>query len=125
MHRLAEVERFEEAAATRDRLATLPRALQRRRTVAMWRAPRAVGRRVRRSRIEIRRGLVAWPGDDGTDGPGPTFERTPGADFAEIITVDRWVARNAGRLRVAAVEGELASALPRIAGREAAPPNAR
>ncbi len=125
MHRLAEAERFEEAAATRDRLAALARALQRRRTVAMWRALELLVVECDGQRVEIRRGLVAWPGDDGTDGPGPTFERTPGADFAEIITVDRWVARNAGRLRVAAVEGELASALPRIAGREVAPPNAR
>src|SRR5947207_5777442 len=37
MHRLAEEERFEEAAATRDRLAALARALQHRRTLAMWR----------------------------------------------------------------------------------------
>ena len=124
MHRLAEAERFEEAAATRDRLDALARALQRRRTVAMWRALELLVVECDGQRIEIRRGLVAWPGD-GNDGPDPTFERTPGADFAEIITVDRWVARNAGRLRVAAVEGELASALPRIAGREAAPPNAR
>ena len=33
MHRLAEVERFEEAAATRDRLATLTQALQRQRAM--------------------------------------------------------------------------------------------
>jgi DNA polymerase III subunit epsilon len=125
MHRLAEAERFEEAAATRDRLDALARALQRRRTVAMWRALELLVVECDGQRVEIRRGLVAWPGDDSTDGLDPTFERTPGADFAEIITVDRWVARNAGRLRVAAVEGELASALPRIAGREVAPPNAR
>ena len=124
MHRLAEEERFEEAAATRDRLAALARALQRRRTVAMWRALELLVVECDGQRVEIRRGLVAWP-DDDADGLDPTFERTPGADFAEILTVDRWVARNAGRLRVAAVEGELASALPRIAGREpVSPPKA-
>jgi len=64
---------------------------------------------------------VAWP-DDDADGLDPTVERAPGADFAEILTVDRWVARNAGRLRVAAVDGELASALPRIGVREPVPP---
>ncbi|HEY5173812.1 MAG TPA: DEDD exonuclease domain-containing protein [Acidimicrobiia bacterium] len=121
MHRLAERERFEEAAATRDRLAALALALQRRRTVAMWRAVARLVLECDGQRVEIRRGLVAWP-DDDADGLDPTVERAPGADFAEILTVDRWVARNAGRLRVAAVDGELASALPRIGVREPVPP---
>ena len=124
MHRLADAERFEEAAATRDRLGALAVALQRRRTVAMWRSVAQLVVECDGQRVEIRRGLVVWP-DDDTDGLDPALERAPGADFAEILTVDRWAARNAGRLRVAAVDGELASALPRIAGREpVSPPKA-
>jgi DNA polymerase-3 subunit epsilon len=124
MHRLADAERFEEAAATRDRLGALALALQRRRTVAMWRSVAQLVVECDGQRVEIRRGLVVWP-DDDTDGLDPALERAPGADFAEILTVDRWAARNAGRLRVAAVDGELASTLPRIAGREpVSPPKA-
>ena len=41
-------------------------------------------------------------------------ENVAGADIAEILLVDRWLSRNAGRLRVHAVDGELMSALPRI-----------
>jgi DNA polymerase-3 subunit epsilon len=114
MHRLAEEERFEEAAATRDRLAALARALERRRTVAMWRRVDRLVVDCDGQRVELRRGRVRWPDDDAPDG---------GDDIAEILTVDRWVSRNAGRLQVARVEGELASALPRIiAGHERARP---
>jgi hypothetical protein len=37
-----------------------------------------------------------------------------GAEIAEILLVDRWLSRNAGRLRVEEIDGELISALPRI-----------
>ena len=82
-------------------------------------------------RIEIRHGLVHWPDDDtllqtrrdesSNDSSQRHAEQAgAGSDIAEILVVDRWVARNAARLRPIVVEGELASALPRIvAGREA------
>ena len=42
-------------------------------------------------------------------------------EVAEVLAVDRWIQRNAGRLEVLFVDGEFASALPRItAGRSAA-----
>jgi DNA polymerase III subunit epsilon len=111
MHRLAREERFEEAAATRDRLAALARALQRRRTVAMWHGIARLVVDCDGQRIEIRRGLVVWPDDVTLVETGVQA----GADVAEILVVDRWVARNAGRLRVDLVDGALASPLPRIA----------
>ncbi len=131
MHRLADDERFEEAAATRDRLGALARAMERRRTVAMWRRVERVVVDWDGRRIEIRHGLVHWPDDDtllqtrrdesSNDSSQRRAEQAgAGSDIAEILVVDRWVARNAARLRPIVVEGELASALPRIvAGREA------
>lgn len=74
-------------------------------------------------RIEIRRGLVHWPGDT----PRLTHEAgrrlgtsdrqydSVGSDIAEILTVDRWLARNAPRIRIVRVDGVLSSQLPRIA----------
>ena len=45
----------------------------------------------------------------------PGRNSAAGSDVAEILVVDRWLERNASRLRILAVEGEFASALPRIA----------
>ncbi|MDQ1381162.1 MAG: polymerase subunit epsilon, partial [Actinomycetota bacterium] len=156
MHHLAEEERFEEAAATRDRLGALARALQRQRTIAMWRGVACLVVECDGQHIEIRRGLVRWadeelqlepPGgqppktrreessDESSGGrrteessdesPGrrrtdessdesPARKLVAGCDIAEILLVDRWLSRNAGRLRVYAVDGDLMSALPRI-----------
>ncbi|HEV7524455.1 MAG TPA: DEDD exonuclease domain-containing protein [Acidimicrobiia bacterium] len=125
MHRLADDERFEEAAATRDRLGALAQALERRRTVAMWRGIERLVVECDGQRIEIVRGLVRWPDDhpeilrheDSSEDSSQRVGR--GGDIDEILTVDRWINRNAGRVRVSIVDGELASALPRIAGRYA------
>jgi len=112
MHRLAREERFEEAAATRDRIAALAHALQRRRILAMWRDMARLVVDCDGQVVEIRRGRVVWPDDETLlDDPDAGAD---GADVAEILTVDRWVARNAGRVRIAVVDGELASPLPRI-----------
>jgi DNA polymerase-3 subunit epsilon len=123
MQRLARDERFEEAAATRDRLAALARALERRRTVAMWRGIARVVVECEGQRVEIRRGLVVWPDDESgseggaaVGGESGTQDRAPGTDVSEILAVDRWVTRAAERLRIAAVDGELASSFPRIFG---------
>jgi DNA polymerase III subunit epsilon len=178
MMRLAEEERFEEAAATRDRLVALARALERRRTLAMWRRIRRVVVRCDGLRVELRHGLVVF-GEDGVLGestltesparedssgdsprrgevsrtgttlpkPTPREEspedslrahmppsgtpprKTPrreesseeslrrefsAEEVAEVLAVDRWIHRNAGRLHLLLVDGELASPLPRI-----------
>ncbi len=128
MHRLAEDERFEEAAATRDRLTALARALQRRRTIGMWQGIERLTVECDGQAVEIRRGRVQWADEiTGADADpalrvGDSSEesstRGNGGDIAEILLVDRWLARNAARITVAAVDGELASQLPRIsAGR--------
>jgi DNA polymerase III subunit epsilon len=149
MHRLADEERFEEAAGTRDRLAALARALQRRRTITMWQGVARLVVEYDGRRIEIRRGRVLWPDDeqslfspvedslkDSSQGspaaagravpPRPGPPASPGTftadDVAEILVVDRWINRNAGRIRLLTADGELACALPRIA--VAQPPSA-
>jgi DNA polymerase-3 subunit epsilon len=179
MMRLAEDERFEEAAATRDRLAALGRTLERRRTLAMWRGIRRVVVRCDGLRVELRHGLVVFdedgllpapaaghtnacedsseeslrrrepppigtpppkptpreesseeslgrrePSPTGTPPPKPTpreesseesLQREFSAEeVAEVLTVDRWIRRNASRLEVLLVDGEFASPLPRI-----------
>ena len=121
MQRLARDERFEEAAATRDRLAALARALDRRRTVAMWRGVARLVVECEGQRVEIRRGLVVWPDDESSFDAGTVVgaesgrqERAAGADVSEILAVDRWVARTAGALQIAVVDGELSSSFPRI-----------
>jgi DNA polymerase III subunit epsilon len=111
MHRLAGEERFEEAAATRDRLAALARAIERRRIVAMWRRVERLVVDSDGQRVEIRRGRVCWPDDEM---PEPEPVANDEADIAEILVVDRWIARHANNLHVAHVTGELASRLPRI-----------
>ena len=97
MHRLADEERFEEAAATRDRLGALARALQRRRTIAMWRAVARLVVECDGQRVEIRRGRVRWP-DDDTDAPRPrTLERVAGARTSPRILAIRRLGRAARR----------------------------
>lgn len=128
MHKLAEEERFEEAAATRDRLAALVRALQRRRTVAMWRSVPRLIVECDGQQVEIRNGRVHWPddtptllrrGDSSEDSPTQNTgaggaDGVGGDDIGEILAIDRWITRHAGRLELRFVEGELVSALPRI-----------
>jgi DNA polymerase-3 subunit epsilon len=127
MHRLADDERFEEAAATRDRLAALVRALERRRTLALWRGIRRVVVRYDGTRVELRYGLVVFAEDAVLADSVPTespacedsSEESSRAEFsaeevAEVLAVDRWLRRNAGRLEILSVDGELASPLPRL-----------
>ena len=75
MHRLADSERFEEAAATRDRLATLAQALQRQRAMdALRAAERARARQRRRptrARVRARRARR----DDGARRPSAARSR--------------------------------------------------
>jgi DNA polymerase-3 subunit epsilon len=127
MMRLAEDERFEEAAATRDRLAALARALERQRTLAMWRGIRRAVVRCDGRRVEVRYGLVVLADDDSFDAAmfaarsarEDSSEESPrrgyaAQEVAEVLAVDRWLRRNAGRLEILFVDGELASPLPRI-----------
>jgi DNA polymerase-3 subunit epsilon len=107
MHRLAREERYEEAAATRDRLSALARALQRQRTVAMLHAAERIQLDGPIGPVELRRGRVVLPGD------------TPEVEIAEdttdeLFTVARWLRQTAGQLRLVRVDGCFASRLPAV-----------
>jgi len=112
MHRLAEAERFEEAAATRDRIDALARAMERRRTVEMWRrVPRAVFD-IDGWRLELRYGRLLLDDDDPGEHRTPDAGRAPtSAEVAEILAIARWLQRNAARVRLVAADDRLASPL--------------
>ncbi len=117
MQRLAESERFEEAAATRDRLGALARALARRRQVDALRGAPRVEIDAIAGRIELRYGRLVV-----ADGPGagpsttddaPDLALPPARDeIDELLVVARHLDAHARRLRLAEVEGTFAS--PRV-----------
>jgi len=115
MRALAEAERFEEAADTRDRAAALVRALSRQR--------RFDGLR--------RSGRLVVEGNDGErfvlgggrllTGPAPALalDDDPSAPLPreladELACVAAWLDTEAPRVRLVACEGELCSPLPRL-----------
>jgi DNA polymerase-3 subunit epsilon len=120
MRRLADDERYEEAAATRDRLAALARAMERRRLLRMLRRTSLVVLDTDDGRIEIRSGRVML--DDDPFAPEPVDpKRAPAREEAdELMLVARWIDRNAHRIRLVHVDGVLASTLPRVASYRAA-----
>ena len=97
MRRLADAERFEEAAMTRDRLATLVRALQRRRAID---ALRAAGRLVLDSaegRVELVHGRLVLDDDDPRDAEPPDLDLPPARDESdELALVSRWLEQTKG-----------------------------
>lgn len=116
MRRLAGEERFEEAAASRDRLAALVRVLRRRRLVQQV---RAAGRLV----VEHAGGeLVLDHGRlvlDGGPGARPLLEQPPdltvppGRDEVdELLLVARWLEQSAGSVALVGASGTFASELP-------------
>jgi DNA polymerase-3 subunit epsilon len=105
MHRLAGDERFEEAAATRDRLAAFTGARQRRRALDMLRAAERVVLETDEGRIELRRGHLVL--DD--------LELAP-ENTDEMLLVARWLDRNARRVRLVHVDGTLANRLDSFSG---------
>jgi DNA polymerase-3 subunit epsilon len=113
MHKLAEAERFEEAASTRDRLAALARALKRRQAVdAVRRAPH-VTLDSAEGPVVLRYGRVELDGA-ALDAP-PDLARPPACDeIDELLVVTRWLATASARARVTSVDGTCASALPAV-----------
>ena len=123
MRRLAEQERFEEAAATRNRLAALARALERRNAADTLR--RAAHVRLTRddgSALDVRYGRLVVE-----DGPGAQPPPTECPDLGvparrdeidELLILARALHRQHRRLRLDAVDGLLASPLPRAGGYE-------
>jgi len=116
-------ERYEEAADTRDRLATLTRALRRARLVELWRRLPRVVLDTPIGELELRHGVLQLDQvslDDlareaaSLDGPCPRHL----AD--EIVEVGRWIERNAHDIRVLHADGELASVWPNVPSERAA-----
>jgi DNA polymerase-3 subunit epsilon len=138
MERLAAEERYEEAAATRDRLAALSSAISRQRAFDRLRsAERLVVRHADGVALEVRRGRLTrmWvPPDERErallppgasirgrdveavpiDPGGPTDGPLPRELSDELRCIDRWLERHAGKLRVELVEGEWAAPIDRL-----------
>jgi len=117
MSALANAERFEEAADTRDRAAALARALIRQRRLESLRRSGRLevedpdGRRVVLARGRLLDGpLFASAADGGAVERGPL----PRELADEVSCVAAWLDAEASRLRVVACDGELASPLPRL-----------
>ena len=116
MRAQAGAERFEEAAATRDRAAALATALSRQRRLD---ALRQAGRVVvevpgeGRSVLDGGRLVGVWEGaraqpDVSPDGPLPTYL------VDELACVARWMETRTARIRLVTCEGTLAWPLPRL-----------
>src|SRR5205823_3296399 len=123
MQALADAERFEEAAETRDRATALARALHRQRRLdGLRRAGRVEleaageGRAVLDGGRLQRAGTLPFPGDDDVDGDGPLPRHL--AD--EVACVAEWLDARAAAIRLVSCDGELASPLPRLPRYEAA-----
>lgn len=113
MERLAGEQRFEEAAATRDRLRALTRALERRRQVDALRGADQLVIATDSGEIRLRRGRVVF--DDGPglldDDPGCDIELPPNRnEIDELMIVAKHLGAIAARARIVRVEGEFASA---------------
>lgn len=113
--RLAEQHRFEQAAALRDRAATLAAALHRLRRLHAWRRPaRVVVTRADGAGAEIVHGRLqrAWgPGDAPTDPPepvAPPHGPIPREEFYERSCIVTELERTRSPWRVAHVDGILA-----------------
>jgi DNA polymerase-3 subunit epsilon len=127
MARLAAAERFEEAASTRDRLAALARALERRRVVEQLQRSERVLLDTAEGRVELRRGRMVLPEDrDALDGAAPFTPPVAPAreEIDELLTVARWLARHAHRARVVTTRGTFASTFPKLPTYEATRPRA-
>jgi DNA polymerase-3 subunit epsilon len=121
MARLAAAERYEEAAATRDRLAALTRALYRQRAVQQLRATQRLLLDTPEGRVELWRGRVVLPEDRDTLEAAPSpVGSVPGADeIDELLTIARWLTQHAHEVRIVTTRGTFASAIPRLPTYEA------
>ena len=128
MRRLAEEDRYEEAAMTRDRLAALARALRRRDNLDAVRVPARLELTRRDAttgsvtRVELQHGrllIEAGPGNSNHVA-APDLSAPPAFDEVdELLIVARFVEREARRWRVASADGgAFAWRLPRVASYE-------
>jgi DNA polymerase-3 subunit epsilon len=116
MNRLAEVERFEEAALTRDRLATLSRAIARQRLVEQLRAARSLVVHGPEGRLELHSGRLAiddGPGSDRELAAPTTLDLPPAREeIDELLVAARHLGKTAAALRIEQAAGTYASVVP-------------
>ena len=119
MNRLANVERFEEAAATRDRLATLTQALQRQKAMIARRDAEQLVIDSDEGRLVLAHGRVVL--DDEANGldvspvEAPDLAVPPArAEADELMLVSRWL-QQARQVRCHDATGVAASRLPAVA----------
>jgi len=116
MRRLADARRFEEAAATRERLSSLARALRRSRLVAQLRGAERIVFDMPSGRYELARGRLLLAEGPGamvvTDAAPPPAGPAARNEVDELLLVGRWLEKSAARLRLVSVDGVLASMLP-------------
>ena len=111
MHRLSDAERFEEAALTRDRLATLVRALERRRAIDALRGAARLVLDSDEGRVELVNGRLVLDDDDPRDGEPPNLDLPPERDESdELLLVSRWLMQAKG-VRCVFASGVAASRL--------------
>jgi DNA polymerase-3 subunit epsilon len=116
MARLAAAERFEEAAATRDRLVALTRALYRQRVVQQLRATQRLLLDTPEGRVELSHGRVVFPEDrDALEPEDQPIDVVLAADeIDELLTVARWLTQHAHEVSIVTTRGTFASAIPRL-----------
>jgi hypothetical protein len=120
MRRLAEVERFEEAAATRDRLLALTQALQRQRAMDALRGAERLVIDSDEGRVVLAHGRVVLDDADAgsldlNDVEAPDLTVPPDrAEADELLLVHRWLQR-ARNMQCHDAVGVAASRVPAVA----------
>jgi len=114
MRRLADAERFEEAAATRDRLATLAQALQRRRAMDSLRRAARIVLEADDGRLVLVYGRVVLDESKARVDRAPDLSVPPATEEAdELMLVSRWLEK-ARNVRCEHAIGVAASQLPPV-----------
>ncbi|HTD49813.1 MAG TPA: DEDD exonuclease domain-containing protein, partial [Acidimicrobiia bacterium] len=115
MRRLAACERYEEAAATRDRLATLTQALQRQRAMDALRAAPRLVIDCDEGRLVLAYGRVVLDDlDEAATGPPDLAVPPTRAEADELMLVNRWLLKTRN-VRCADAVGVAATRLPAVA----------
>jgi DNA polymerase-3 subunit epsilon len=114
MRRLSDAERYEEAASTRDRLATLAQALQRQRAMDALRVAERLVLETDEGRLVLAHGRVVL--DESVAPPEPPdLDVPPAAGVAdELMLISRWL-QQARQIRCEDATGVAASRLPAVA----------
>jgi DNA polymerase-3 subunit epsilon len=116
MRRLADAERFEEAALTRDRVTILTRAFRRRRAMDAIRGASRLVVHSAEGCVELVHGRVVLDDDDPADFESPDLDLPPAREVAdELLLVSRWLEQAKG-VRCELASGVAASRVDRSGG---------